>query len=135
MGEVELPLVEADVTIDDALKIMLNAGRSGLVTIHDNQHAVFTVDELVEELRESGNKQLSALTPSGQTQTDFAVISSASARSMIDVTTAGEHLAASMSATPVLCGCEDGHVYTRAQAQARNGRCAKHTPSKQITCD
>jgi CBS domain-containing protein len=67
MHEIELPLIEPDIAVDQALRIMIRDGRSGLVTTHDDNHIVFTFEELVEQLRESGNKPLSALAPTTRT--------------------------------------------------------------------
>ena len=65
MHEIELPLIEPDIAIDQAIRIMIRDGRSGLVTTHE--HVVFTFEELVEQLRESRNKPLSALAPTTRT--------------------------------------------------------------------
>jgi hypothetical protein len=67
MDEVELPLVEPGTEIEGALDVMVGAGKSGLVTPRDDGHVVFTIDELIEELRERGNKPLAELIPASRT--------------------------------------------------------------------
>lgn len=63
MGEVELPLVDPNTSVEQAIDAMVRRRRSGVVTVRGEGHAVFTLEELVEELRERGDKPLSTLNP------------------------------------------------------------------------
>jgi hypothetical protein len=165
MGEVELPLVEAQTKIEEAIEVMLQTGRSGLVTLHGDKHVVLTFEELVKELRERGDKPLSALVPTTRTitvanmatpkrladmarrpieqpdveeliegaQADFAVAVPRRPLLMM-VVTSRERGSEMTGKTPVLCKCDGGHPYTRAEADERNGECALHLPAKRIKC-
>jgi|HubBroStandDraft_1064217.scaffolds.fasta_scaffold424505_1 hypothetical protein len=68
MGEVELPLVDAATTLENALKVMKAAQRSGLVTILNGHLTVFELGQVVDELREQGDQPLSKLSPAKRTR-------------------------------------------------------------------
>jgi hypothetical protein len=67
MGEVELPLVDADVHIEKAVDTMMEMRRSGLVTVQDGRYVVLTFAELVGQWREHGDRPLSQVVPSTTT--------------------------------------------------------------------
>lgn len=67
MGEVELPLVDADTAIDAAIDVMRRSARSGLVTEVDGKLTVLSLAELVRTWRERGNVRLAQMEPSKPT--------------------------------------------------------------------
>lgn len=71
MGEVELPYVAADTTIESALDVMQRHGRSGIVTSRDGQHIVLTDDDLVRSLRERGDTQVCEVKPTRRATLGF----------------------------------------------------------------
>ena len=169
MGEVELPLVDASIVIENALEIMQAERCSGLVTLRDDRLVVFELEELVDELRERGNKKLMELTPLMRTEviSPAATGMPAAPRStevprrhalgtemfdafqssdndyfvhtgqggtLIRIVTRHEGLQARVSASPVLCACEDGHRYSQRQSQTRNFKCTMLPATKTIVC-
>jgi hypothetical protein len=67
MGEVELPVVSVNTGIEQALEIMRQAGRSGLVAARPQDFVVLTDEDLVDGLREQGYDIIGQIKPRHRT--------------------------------------------------------------------
>ena len=156
-GEVDLPILDADATIESAFEAMRGRGRSGVVVERDGARVLITADELIVHMREQGDVHLLDIKPRrhgveapdagafaivravraeakqhlGAHGTDYliGVAEDGSAR----VLTAHEHFAFELSQPLTLCRCQVNatHVY-RPQQLKVPGRCNRD--GAQVDC-
>jgi len=67
VGEIDLPVVSGETSIEAALEAMRTAMRSGLVTTRDDQYVVLTDEDLIDALRERGHRDVAQVEPAHRT--------------------------------------------------------------------
>lgn len=89
MGEVDLPVVSGETSIEAALAAMRIAMRSGLVTMREDRYMVLTDEDLIDAFRERGHREVVQVEPAHRT----LVISPTSPRYRAMVKRVGEFAA------------------------------------------
>lgn len=67
MGEVDLPVVSGETSIEAALQAMRTAMRSGLVTAREGRYVVLTDEDLIDAFRERGHREVAQVEPAHRT--------------------------------------------------------------------
>ena len=67
MGEVELPVVSADTSIEQALETMRRAERSGIMGARSDDFVVLTDEDLIDGLRDHGYQKVGQIKPRHRT--------------------------------------------------------------------
>jgi CBS domain-containing protein len=67
VGEVDLPIVSGETSIEAALEAMRAAMRSGLVTTREDRYVVLTDEDLIDAFRERGHRQVAQVEPAHRT--------------------------------------------------------------------
>jgi CBS domain-containing protein len=67
VGEVDLPVVSGETSIEAALEAMRTAKRSGLVTAHKDRYVVLTDEDLIDAFREHGHREVAEVKPAHRT--------------------------------------------------------------------
>jgi CBS domain-containing protein len=67
VGEVDLPVVSGETTIEATLAAMRTAMRSGLVTAREDRYVVLTDQDLIDAFRERGHREVAQVEPAHRT--------------------------------------------------------------------
>jgi hypothetical protein len=152
VGEVDLPIVSGETSIEAALEAMRAALRSGLVTAREDRYVVLTDEDLIDAFRERGPREVAQVEPAHRTfvisadlpryqamlgrMGEFAAVDeflrvnyghfalAPTTGSVVAVRTISEAFASSLRQPVVVCTCTDDPDHKWRPAQLNDpGKC------------